>query len=220
MNKVFENLPNNLQPRDEGADSLFDNKIIEWFTRTHVSVPIITHVLIILFFVYISWVDVLKGVPGMTFTIYNYLGLLVGGWFFWSLTEYWVHRWLFHVHIDSKFLKQIQHFGHGIHHQFPRDPTRLAMSPIIALFFQLIFLGIFWLVMNSYAFAFFPGFLLGYLTYITLHYFEHTVRPPKFGPLHNLWKSHTLHHYKYPETKGFGISTRLWDFVFGTLPED
>jgi len=28
---------------------------------------------------------------------------------------------------------------------------------------------------------------------------------------------HAIHHYKYPE-KAFGVSSPLWDFVFGTLP--
>ena len=38
-----------------------------------------------------------------------------------------------------------------------------------------------------------------------------------YGPFKRLWKYHALHHYKYPETKAFGVSTTLWDWVFGTL---
>jgi sterol desaturase/sphingolipid hydroxylase (fatty acid hydroxylase superfamily) len=33
-----------------------------------------------------------------------------------------------------------------------------------------------------------------------------------------LWRNHHLHHYKAPE-KGFGVSSVLWDVVFGTVPK-
>jgi 4-hydroxysphinganine ceramide fatty acyl 2-hydroxylase len=54
--------------------------------------------------------------------------------------------------------------------------------------------------------------------YISLHYAEHRFKAPRFGPLNRLWKFHMLHHYKYAEDKAFGVSTNLWDAVFGTLP--
>ena len=31
-----------------------------------------------------------------------------------------------------------------------------------------------------------------------------------------LWRNHHLHHYK-DEGKGFGVSSTLWDHVFGTM---
>ncbi|MDZ7659917.1 sterol desaturase family protein [Fodinibius sp.] len=33
------------------------------------------------------------------------------------------------------------------------------------------------------------------------------------------YRHHTLHHYKYPD-KAFGVSTTLWDRVFGTMPPE
>ena len=73
---------------------------------------------------------------------------------------------------------------------------------------------------RNYAFAFFPGFLLGYVAYISIHYMQHLFKPPAFPPLNRLWKWHALHHYKYPLTKAFGVSTSLWDVVFGTQPRE
>jgi sterol desaturase/sphingolipid hydroxylase (fatty acid hydroxylase superfamily) len=34
-----------------------------------------------------------------------------------------------------------------------------------------------------------------------------------------LRKHHYLHHFKTPEAR-YGVSTPLWDMVFGTLPRD
>jgi len=89
-----------------------------------------------------------------------------------------------------------------------------------ALLLASIFLAIFWLLMGKYGMAFFPGFLFGYMLYITLHYAEHRYKTPKFKPWNRLWKFHALHHHKYPETKAFGVSTRLWDYVFSTMPPE
>ncbi len=220
MEKQFDLIPEHLKPRNTGTDNLFKNGIMEKLTRTHIAIPVTMHLFIVGFFVYMSWFDVFAGVPGVKFTVGGFIALFFAGWLTWTLAEYWVHRWLYHVKTENKLLLRIQHVGHGIHHQYPKDPTRLAMPPVPALILISLFFGLFWLLMQNYAFAFFPGFLFGYVTYITLHYFQHLFKPPKFGPLNRLWKWHALHHYKYPETKAFGVSTNLWDVVFGTQPRD
>jgi len=178
------------------------------------------HLLIVAFFVYISWANVFAGIPGVEFTLLGYIGLFFAGYLTWTLSEYWVHRIVYHIHTKNTLLLKIQHMGHGIHHQYPKDPTRLAMPPVPALILISLFFGLFWLIMQNYAFAFFPGFLLGYVVYISMHYMQHLFKPPAFPPLNRLWKWHALHHYKYPETKAFGVSTSLWDVVFRTQPRD
>jgi sterol desaturase/sphingolipid hydroxylase (fatty acid hydroxylase superfamily) len=69
--------------------------------------------------------------------------------------------------------------------------------------------------LGVYTWAFFPGFFLGYLLYSFLHRATHVAKPPK--RFKNIWRHHSLHHYKYPD-KAFGVSTSLWDRVFGTMP--
>jgi sterol desaturase/sphingolipid hydroxylase (fatty acid hydroxylase superfamily) len=220
MEKQFDRIPEHLKPKNEGTDSLFKGSFLEKFTRTHISVPVTMHLLIVTFFIYIVWFDVFEGIPGIHFSVLSYLGLFAGGYLTWTFSEYWVHRYVYHVKTEKKWLLKIQHLGHGIHHQYPKDPTRLAMPPVPAIIGISIFFSIFWLIMGNYAFAFFPGFLLGYVAYISIHYMQHIFKPPAFGPINRLWKWHALHHYKYPETKAFGVSTSLWDVVFGTQPRD
>ncbi len=209
MENVFTNIPEHLRPKNEGTDELFRNTLLEKFTRTHIAVPVTMHLLITAVVTY--WAL-------RQHSFFIFILLFAAGWFFWTFCEYWVHRYVYHVHTEKKWLLKIQHMGHGIHHQYPKDPTRLAMPPLPALVLILVFFGIFWLIMGSYAIAFLPGFLFGYTVYISLHYAQHRFKPPKFPPLNRLWKIHMLHHYKYPGDKAFGVSTSLWDTVFGTMP--
>ncbi len=211
MENTAGRIPEHLMPRSSGTDELFRDSWMEKLTRTHISVPVTMHMLIVII---VSWFAV--GRVGWM----AYLLLFAAGWLTWTFTEYWVHRYVYHVKTDKPWLLKIQHLGHGIHHQYPKDPTRLAMPPVPALILISLFYLIFWLIMRGYAMGFFPGFLFGYVLYISLHYAEHRYKTPAFGPLKRLWKFHVLHHYKYPETKAFGVSTLLWDRVFGTLPEE
>lgn len=211
MENKFYQIPGHLKPKNEGTDHLFRNGIMEKLTRTHISVPVTMHSVIVLVFVYL----------GLQRVEWTYLiPFFIGGWLFWTLAEYWVHRFVYHTHTDKEWWLKIQHMGHGIHHQYPKDPTRLAMPPVPALILLSVFFGLFWLIMQKYAFAFFPGFVFGYLLYISMHYAQHKYRAPKFEPFRTLWKAHAIHHYKNPEHEVFGVSTLIWDRLFGTLPKN
>ena len=54
-----------------------------------------------------------------------------------------------------------------------------------------------------------------YLLYASMHYAIHAWNPP-FKWMKPLWRNHHLHHYK-DEEKGFGVSSTIWDLVFGTM---
>ena len=69
--------------------------------------------------------------------------------------------------------------------------------------------------MGKYAFPFFAGFVFGYLLYGSTHYAIHAWNPP-FKFMKPLWRNHHLHHYK-DDGHGFGVSTTIWDRVFGTM---
>lgn len=197
-------------PKNEGTDSIFKSGIMEKLTRTHISIPVTIHSVIVGVFLYLSIERV--------YWMYT-LPLFFTGWLFWTFSEYWIHRYVYHVKTDKKWLLKIQHVGHGIHHQYPKDPTRLAMPPVPAVLLLSVMFGLFWLILGNLAFAFFPGFVFGYLLYISLHYAQHRLKTPKIEPFRTLWKSHAMHHYKHPEDKVFGVSTLLWDRIFGTMPD-
>jgi sterol desaturase/sphingolipid hydroxylase (fatty acid hydroxylase superfamily) len=75
------------------------------------------------------------------------------------------------------------------------------------MFFSLLF--------GKLTFIFLAGFILGYLVYANIHFYIHLHRPIKRFSF--FWRHHSLHHYKYPD-KAFGVSSPLWDIIFGTMP--
>ena len=93
----------------------------------------------------------------------------------------------------------------------PPVPSLLISTTLFVLFY-LAFLAA---GATVYVFSFFPGFVLGYLIYGTMHYAIHAWNPP-FKWMKGLWRNHHLHHYKN-EHLGFGVSSTLWDHVFGTM---
>ena len=71
--------------------------------------------------------------------------------------------------------------------------------------------------MGDFVFAFLPGFLVGYASYLFVHYIVHAYAPPK-NFFKALWVNHSIHHYK-DNTVVFGVSSPLWDYVFRTMPK-
>lgn len=88
------------------------------------------------------------------------------------------------------------------------------MPPVPSLVLAAAVFGIIYLFLRENAFPFYPGFLLGYLMYGSMHYAIHAWRPP-FKWMKPIWRNHHLHHYKN-DGKGFGVSSAIWDWVFRT----
>lgn len=193
---------------NKGQAQLFRNQYVEYLTKTH---PLVI------------WMMYLPCVVGMPAYTGYYLGLsgirilmfFCMGLFFWTFTEYLLHRFLFHADPKTDKGKRILYLMHGNHHHYPRDKQRLFMPPIPSLIIASLFLGFFYLIIQQNAFCFFAGFMLGYLLYGSMHYAIHAWNPP-FKWMKPLWRNHHLHHYKESE-KGFGVSTTLWDRIFGTM---
>jgi sterol desaturase/sphingolipid hydroxylase (fatty acid hydroxylase superfamily) len=113
--------------------------------------------------------------------------------------------------------KKLQYTMHGVHHEYPKDKDRLAMPPLLSITLATILLLIFRVILGDFVFAFLPGFLVGYALYLSVHYMVHAFQPPK-NFLKALWVNHGVHHYKDGEIV-FGVSSPLWDYVYGTMRE-
>lgn len=198
---------------NKGQARLFRSSYLEVFTKTHPLVIWSIYLPLIIFLWYYSYT--VKGLSHI-----SVLFSFCGGILFWTLFEYIIHRYVFHFIADSEKAKRIVYVLHGNHHEYPRDRERLFMPPVPSLIiasavFVIIFLISKMAGMNEYAFSFFAGFVLGYLVYGSMHYAIHAWNPP-FKWMKPLWRNHHLHHYKQQE-KGFGVSSTLWDHVFGTM---
>nr|BAH14072.1 unnamed protein product [Homo sapiens] len=146
-------------------------------------------------------------------------GLFMLGTFLWSLIEYLIHRFLFHMKppSDSYYLIMLHFVMHGQHHKAPFDGSRLVFPPVPAS----LVIGVFYLCMQlilpeAVGGTVFAGGLLGYVLYDMTHYYLHFGSPHKGSYLYSLKAHHVKHHFAHQKS-GFGISTKLWDYCFHTL---
>ena len=139
------------------------------------------------------------------------------GYAFWTLTEYWLHRIVFHFEPDGGVGARLHWIIHGVHHDHPNDPKRLVMPPSVSVPIGALFVLGFWLVVGGGgALAMGAGFLAGYLLYDMTHYALHHTTPR--GPIgRRLRELHMRHHFQ-DDTRGFGVSAPYWDWVFRTSP--
>jgi sterol desaturase/sphingolipid hydroxylase (fatty acid hydroxylase superfamily) len=193
---------------NKGQAQLFKNQYLEFLTKTHPLVIWGMYLPILIFFPYYSVNTV--GMSGVQVTL-----IYLGGMIFWSFAEYILHRFAFHHHATTAWGKRISYVMHGNHHEYPRDKERLFMPAVPSLILASLFFLLYYSILGNYAFPFFPGFMLGYLLYGSMHYAIHAWNPP-FKWMKGLWRNHHLHHYKDMDM-GFGVSSTLWDHVFGTM---
>jgi sterol desaturase/sphingolipid hydroxylase (fatty acid hydroxylase superfamily) len=200
---------------DQQPIRLFKSDVLEWFT--HVS-PVVVLVL----FMPVVFGAVLYGAwnwAGMHWLVLPAMFLVGLG--VWTLTEYLVHRFFFHLEPQTVWGKRLIFLFHGVHHVQPHVKTRLVMPPAVsipgALLFGAVFLAAFRaLGVEALMWPTFGGFTLGYIGYDLLHYAEHHM--PMKGPILKFLKRHHMeHHYKTPKAR-FGVSTSVWDEVFHTEP--
>lgn len=196
-------------PKMKGSAQLFDNPILEKLTHTHISAPLIVFGLVAVGLIY-------YGITQKGFSAYQIVGLFVSGVFSFTLVEYLMHRYLYHMPITSEFKRKISYTMHGNHHDYPKDKSRLAMPPILGLLLAAILFGLFWLIMRSYTYGFLAGFIIGYAGYIGIHYAIHAYNVPN-NRFKILWHHHSIHHYR-EDDRAFGVSSPFWDHVFGTMP--
>ncbi|KAL5219548.1 hypothetical protein ABZP36_020232 [Zizania latifolia] len=187
----------------------FGNDVLEFLTRTKWwAVPTI-------WLPVVCWLLV-KSIE-MGHTIQEVAVMILFGVFIWTLIEYTLHRFLFHIETKSYWSNTAHYLLHGCHHKHPMDSLRLVFPPTATA----ILCVPFWKLVAFFATpsttpALFGGGLLGYVMYDCTHYYLHHGQPSK-DPAKNLKRYHLNHHFRI-QNKGFGITSSLWDAVFGTLP--
>ncbi|MFF1874791.1 sterol desaturase family protein [Kitasatospora herbaricolor] len=141
--------------------------------------------------------------------------LVLAGHSAWTLTEYWVHRLLFHWEASPGTRMARVHWTiHGHHHDHPDDRRRLVMPLAVSVPVTLVLCCVCRFLLGANWMAFMAGFALGYLLYDMLHYHVHHHRPrSRAGRALRRW--HLLHHFA-DDSQRFGISAPWWDLVFGT----
>src|SRR5436190_4787119 len=141
---------------------MFDSDLLDKLSRVHPSVPpilfgpVITLLLI---------EGIVRGAGWWT------VAWLLGGYLFWTLTEYWLHRIVFHFEPEDGIGARLHWIIHGVHHDHPNDPMRLVMPPSVSVPLGAGVFGVLYLAVGvRYAPALGAGFFAGYLIYDMMHY--------------------------------------------------
>lgn len=188
---------------------LFRNDILESLTHVHPIVPLLFWSPVVVFLLWRALI--VHDLPALKVAAMAVPGLII-----WTLMEYLLHRFVFHLSATSTIGKWLVYLFHGVHHETPADKSRLVMPPAGAV----IIMAFLWVLFSSlipapWAEPFCAFFIVGYLIYDYLHYATHHFRM-RHPILNALKRRHMLHHYSAKKEK-YGVSSPLWDWVFGTL---
>lgn len=188
------------------SPTMFDIKWLDKLSRVHWTVPL---------FIFVPTITAML-VLGFIHNVGVWaLAWIAGGYVIWTLTEYWLHRVVFHFEPDHGVGARLHWIIHGVHHDHPNDPLRLVMPPSVSVPLAALFVYVFYLIFGSPGFLpLSAGFLGGYLAYDMLHYHvHHRHATTRLGRL--MRELHMRHHFQDGGT-GYGVSAPFWDHVFGT----
>ncbi|HLY87552.1 MAG TPA: sterol desaturase family protein [Acetobacteraceae bacterium] len=142
------------------------------------------------------------------------LGLVLLGILIWTLFEYAMHRFLFHLTPKSQLGQWLIFLMHGNHHVDPGDRYRNIMPPIVSLWVIGGFWGVSVLLLGPVGSVLSLGFAIGYVVYDGIHYACHQF-PMRSPVLRQLKRHHIRHHYAKQEGN-YAITAIFWDRVFRT----
>lgn len=140
-------------------------------------------------------------------SIYASIGCYTGGMLTVSLCEYALHRWIFHSD------RVLANTGHLMHHESPDVLLAVPWFVTAGLWWSIAYIAV-----NQLRIPFVPsvtaGFVTGYTVYGTVHHIlhHHNLGSRRFRKL----RIHHRIHHRFPDVN-FGITSRLWDKVFGTM---
>lgn len=190
------------------SSRLFQNALLERLTHVHHNTP---------FFIYIP---IIIAVLALAYFSLQVTALwLVGGFgigiLSWTLFEYGLHRFVFHYEPKTDWGKRFHYLFHGIHHDFPTEKDRLVMPPVSSIPISFVVFGLHYLLVGATGFPLYAGFLAGYLYYEFVHYSVHHKKKTSLLWSESQRRDHLTHHFKDAGNR-FGVTSPLWDFVFGT----
>ena len=201
-------MPKNYVSNKDETVRMFKSDFFEAFSKVHFTVPLYIYLPIIFYFLY-------RSIWSFELQFLSIISLIIIGLFIWTLTEYTLHRFIFHFQPKSKFGQRLHFIFHGVHHDYPNDSKRLVMPPSVSLPLAALFYVVFRLILGvNFVAPFFIGFLIGYLFYDLSHYAIH-----HFNMHNKFWlaiKNHHMKHHYQDSSKGFGVSTPIWDIIVGT----
>jgi sterol desaturase/sphingolipid hydroxylase (fatty acid hydroxylase superfamily) len=127
----------------------------------------------------------------------------------WTLIEYLLHRFL--LHRVAPFAAM-----HGVHHDSPRAYVGTPTWATLGIIWLVVFVPAWRGVSFNVASGLTAGVMMGFLWYGIVHHVIHYRRPRLLAAwMPATTHRHLRHHYS-PQPGNFGVTSPLWDYVFGT----
>ena len=186
---------------------MFKSDFMEFCSHVHPAVPLIIYLPFVAYLLFAAFFQ-------NQLSIFAVAVLFAIGMLMWTLFEYLMHSHVFNYEPKSAWGKQLHFIVHGVHHDYPNDASRLVMPPVVSIPIAVVMYFVFLCAFGRFAPALSAGFAFGYVCYDSIHYATHHISARR-GPFAWLKQYHLRHHYK-DDGAGYGVSSPLWDYVFGT----
>lgn len=149
----------------------------------------------------------------LSYALMNSAGVVAGG-LLWGLFEYMFHRFAMHQRRGKGIISRT-HLEHHVEGSWRWEPIFLANWAGMTLLGVATWLPIGWFIGGSrFGVALSIGWTVGFGLYEYAHMVAH-VRPPRTRYGSWLRHHHFHHHFGHP-VKNHGVTSPLWDLVFGT----
>lgn len=193
--------------------ALFRHRALDAFTRAPPWAPYVLAGPLLALSLYLGLRGLLGSLHGGD--VAAALFAFVAGALIWSLLEYLLHRFLFHARLTSETGRIAVFLAHGHHHASPMDRMRIAAPPLQMASALLLLFGMCDSIFDgALMWIAFAGSNAAYLAYEAVHYAIHHGREG-LGLLRAVRRHHLAHHHVDARSR-WGISSPLWDRVFGT----
>jgi sterol desaturase/sphingolipid hydroxylase (fatty acid hydroxylase superfamily) len=151
----------------------------------------------------------------------SFLWLVPIGVLLWTLIEYGLHRFVFHIQIPLRNpqMRELVNASHLTHHASPHDREKVLVKPSYGLVISAIVYGLLSAILQSFfsGAGVMVGIWAGFLYYEAVHYRVHFSLSPS-GFIARQRRAHFYHHFTNNK-RSFGVTSPLWDYVFGTRAE-
>lgn len=139
----------------------------------------------------------------------EWLMACLAGSILWTLLEYGLHRIALHrMRLFSPL--------HAVHHGAPLDYIGTPTWVSISVWLGVVLLPVWALAGSKVAGGLTVGIMLGYWWYgIVHHVIHHHTGKSSYSYFAERRAWHMRHHYS-PQQGNFGVTTTMWDHVFGT----
>jgi 4-hydroxysphinganine ceramide fatty acyl 2-hydroxylase len=223
--------PQHSWPGKSGSARMFATPFLEFFSRTPWwIVPAV-------------WLPEVYAEVALVMSAYNLsfsfiLPLMIYGFLVWTLLEYVLHRFLFHIAesmVCGKWTIVMHYLLHGVHHHMPTDKARLVFPPVLTLVLKALVFSFFYAICTLLRLgdASFPvsvctiaGSTLGYICYDVSHYMYDSdlcgrsysspyclnrfhFMDPKVGYFRRMKSYHINHHYKNVELGALALCSSM-----------